>query len=190
MEKGNSGAVVDTDCMEAFSINIQPHGAVCDSRSRFFALCRFLLGLLITLIGRLGNVPITLSGSVSEAGAVILTSASTFFFFSSTSEMNNCFPTQRPMYVVPSGGSLMSNDLPDDEVQSTAPSCAVVSPEMEMTTLGGQSLGSSPCRITSDHQEFPIMMAVGGGQRNLQRRVLIDRHFKKKRDNKPFLGSV
>ena len=68
-----------------------------DSRSRFFALWRFLLGLLMTLMGRLGNVPMTRSGSSSDEGAMILTRASTFFFFSSTSEMKSCFPTQRPM---------------------------------------------------------------------------------------------
>ena len=65
--------------------------------SRFLALCLFLLGLLMTLIGLLGKVPMTLSGSSSDDGAMILTSASTFFFFSSTSEMKSCLPTQRPM---------------------------------------------------------------------------------------------
>ena len=64
--------------------------------SRFFALCLFLLGLLMTLMGLLGKTPMTRSGSSSDAGAVTLTRASTFFFFSSTSEMKSCFPTQRP----------------------------------------------------------------------------------------------
>lgn len=67
-----------------------------DAQFEVLALCRFLLGLLMTLIGRLGNVPITRSGSSSAAGAIILTRASTFFFFSSTSEMYSCLPTQRP----------------------------------------------------------------------------------------------
>jgi hypothetical protein len=58
-----------------------------DGRSRFLALCLFLLGLLMTLIGRLGNVPMTFSGSSPKLAAEIFTSASTFFFFSSTSEM-------------------------------------------------------------------------------------------------------
>ena len=137
-----------------------------DVRSRFFALWRFLLGLLMTLIERDGNVPITRSGSSSDAGAMIFTSASTFFFFSSTSEMKSCLPTHRPMYVVPWGGSFTSNALPDVDVHSTLPSCGTGSPEIEITTRGGASLGSSPRRTLSDHHEFPIMMAVGGGQRN------------------------
>lgn len=134
-------------------------------RSRFFALCLFLLGLLMTLIGLEGKVPITRSGSSSDAGAMILTSASTFFFFSSTSEMKSCLPTQRPMYVVPTGGSLTSNDFPDVDVHSTLPSWGIGSPEMEMTTRGGACFGSSPRRDVSDHHELPIMIAVGGGQR-------------------------
>ena len=117
-----------------------------DVRSRFFALWRFLLGLLMTLIERDGNVPITLSGSSSDAGAIIFTSASTFFFFSSTSEMKSCLPTQRPMYVVPEGGSLTSNALPDADVHSMEPSWGAGSPEMETTTRGGACLGSSPRR--------------------------------------------
>lgn len=38
---------------------------------------------------------------------------------------------------------------------------------METMTLGGQSFGSSFRRTASDHQELPIRMAVGGGQRKL-----------------------
>lgn len=68
-----------------------------DLHSRFFALCLFLLGLLMTFMEREGKVPMMRSGSSSDAGAVILTRASTFFFFSSTSEMKSCLPTQRPM---------------------------------------------------------------------------------------------
>jgi hypothetical protein len=120
----------------------------------------------MTLMGRLGNVPITRSGSSSEDGAVIFTSASTFFFFSSTSEMKSCFPTQRPIYVVPVGASFTSKIFPDAEVHSIEPSWGIGSPEMQTVTRGGQSFGSSPRRTTSVHHELPIIIAVGGGQRN------------------------
>ncbi len=136
-------------------------------RSRFFALCRFLLGLLITLIGLLGKVPMTRSDSSSPVEAMTLTRASTFFFFSSTSEMKSCFPTQRPIYVVPVGGSETSNGFPIAADHSMLPSWPLASPEMDTTTRGGDNLGSSPRRTTSDHHEFPIRIAVGGGQRNL-----------------------
>ena len=64
---------------------------------------------------------------------------------------------------------LQSNALPVALVHSIEPSCGAGSPEMETTTRGGQSLGSSPRRVTSDHHEFPIMIAVGGGCRRLKR---------------------
>lgn len=163
--------MVDADCVRATGISQvvsrRETGRAIDSRSRFFALCRFLLGLLMTLIGRLGKVPMTRSGSSSAAGAMIFTSASTFFFFSSTSEMKSCLPTQRPMYVVPVGGSLGSNGLPSAADHSTEPSWGAGSPEMDTTTRGGESFGSSPRRTTSDHHELPIMIAVGGGHKNL-----------------------
>lgn len=70
-----------------------------DSRSRFFALWRFLLGLLITLIGLLVKVPKWCSSIRSPCcvETLILTRASTRFLRSSTSLMYNCLPTHRPM---------------------------------------------------------------------------------------------
>jgi len=116
-------------------------------------------------MGREGNVPMMRSGSSSDVGAVILTRASTFFFFSSTSEMKSCLPTHRPMYVVPVGASLTSKIFPEAVVHSMVPSCGMGSPEIEMVTRGGQSFGSSLRRTTSVHQELPIMIAVGGGHK-------------------------
>ena len=169
MEQRNGRAMVDAYCGGKDQLLIPwNRERKKHQRSRFLALCLFLLGLLITLIERLGNIPITRSGSSSDAGAMILTRASTFFFFSSTSEIKSCLPTQRPIYVVPVGASFASNVLPFELIHSMLPSCGVGSPEIETTTLGGQNLGSSFRRTTSDHQEFPIMMAVGGGQRNLE----------------------
>jgi hypothetical protein len=166
MKEGNCGAVINTYCV-AMPLKTQSRGKTKHVRSRFFALCRFLLGLLMTLIGLLGKVPMTRSSSSSPVGAITLTRASTFFFFSSTSEMNSCFPTQRPTYVVPAGGSETSMDLPIAADHSTLPSWPATSPEMDTITRGGESFGSSPRRTTSDHHEFPIKIAVGGGHRNL-----------------------
>lgn len=119
----------------------------------------------MTLIGREGKVPMILSGSSSEEGATILTRASTFFCLSS--EMNNCFPTARPRYVTSSdGGSEGSTCLPAVEDHSTAHSGGTLSPEIDTVTLGG--LRSSRPGAVSFHHELPIMIAVGGGHRNLQ----------------------
>ena len=137
-------------------------------RSKFFALCLFLLGLLITLMDLLGKRPINLPSSSPTDGAVTLTRASTFLRFSSASEMKSCFPTHRPTKVVPLGGSVASNGFPDAPAHSTELSGGVGSPEMETTTRGGASVGSSPFLRTSDHHEFPTITAVGGGQRNLK----------------------
>lgn len=137
-----------------------------DIHSKFFALCRFLLGLLITLIGLLGNTPITLSSSFPET-ETILTRASTFFLFSSASDMYSCLPTHRPTYVVPLGASVRSKGFPEAPAHSTEPSGGEGSPEIETITLGGVNLASSPGLCTSDHQELPTITAVGGGQRNL-----------------------
>jgi hypothetical protein len=118
----------------------------------------------MTLIGREGNVPMIRSGSSSEDGATILTRASTFFCLSS--EMNSCFPTARPRYVTSSeGGSEGSTCLPAVEDHSTAHSGGILSPEIDTVTLGG--LRSSRPGAVSFHHEFPIMIAVGGGHRNL-----------------------
>ena len=119
----------------------------------------------MTLMGREGKTPITRSGSSSDAGAMIFTSASTFFFFSSTSDIKSCLPTHLPMKVVPAGGSLTSKALPEVDVHSTLPSWGIGSPDIEITTRGGACFGSSLRRVVSDHHEFPIMIAVGGGQR-------------------------
>jgi len=106
-----------------------------------------------------------LSGSSSEEGATILTSASTFFCLSS--EMNSCFPTARPRYVTSSeGGSEGSTCLPAVEDHSTAHSGGTLSPEIDTVTLGG--LRSSRPGAVSFHHELPIMIAVGGGHRNLE----------------------
>src|SRR5260370_3129248 len=107
----------------------------------------------MTLIGRDGNVPIILSGSSSEEGATILTSASTFFCLSS--EMNNCFPTARPRYVTSSeGGSEGSTCLPAVEYHSTAHSVHSLSPEIHTVTL--QGLRSSLPVTASCHRKVPI----------------------------------
>ena len=110
------------------------------------------------------NVPMILSGSSSKEGATILTSASTFFCLSS--EMNSCFPTARPRYVTSSeGGSEGSTCLPAVEDHSTVHSGGTVSPEIVTVTLGG--LRSSRPGAVSFHHELPMMIAVGGGHRNL-----------------------
>ena len=151
--------------MDAKKVAMEPEDHV---HSKFFALCLFLLGLLITLMGLLGKRPITLPSSSPTDGAVTLTRASTFFRFSSASEMKSCFPTHRPTKVVPFGGSVESNGFPDAPAHSTELSGGVGSPEMETTTRGGARVGSSPFLRTSDHHEFPTITAVGGGHKNLE----------------------
>jgi hypothetical protein len=65
----------------------------------------------------------------------------------------------------PGGASLNSTGFPEVEVHSTVLSGGVDSPEMEIVTLG--ALRSSLPRADSVHHALPIIIAVGGGQRNL-----------------------
>ena len=81
----------------------------------------------------------------------------------SNAECSSC--TNEP---VSGGTSPGSTGLPEVEVHSTELSGGVDSPEMETVTLG--ALRSSLPIADSVHQEFPIIMAVGGGHRKLLRK--------------------
>ena len=75
---------------------------------------------------------------------------------------------------VSGGTSPGSTDLPEVEVHSTELSGGIDSPEIETVTLGG--FRSSLPIPDSAHQEFPIIIAVGGGHRKLLRQSGVIRY--------------